>query len=893
MQYLFSIVMAVYNVELYLREAVDSLIAQDIGFDKIQLILVDDGSADGSGAICDEYAARYPDNVVVIHKENGGVSSARNAGLARVQGRYVNFMDSDDKLTANTLSLVYSFFEAHYDETDVVSIPFVFFDGKTGEHILNYKFQSGARVIDLKTEWDAAQLSSSSAFIKREAVGDLAFDVRLHYMEDAKFMHMILCKKETLGVMPQGRYMYRDRSAGMHSARQGAVKDKRWYIPKLHFYYEETIRYFLSQFSHLPKFVQFVMMYDIQWIVEMPALPQGVLTKDEEAEYLRGLYALLPSIDDDVILAQRNIKIERKLFLLKKKYGCMPELRFTENDAALCYGGQPIRTLGSRQPRIDFIRMAPDSLSVEGRFTVFPLPETTSPVIAAFNSEPLSCQVFEDSGTLLALGEVILNAYRFRIDIPLTPDVAEGDLRIGTEACGRAIWAERYTFGPFSGLSEWYRSSYYIRGGWCVQNRGGLSFSKVRRLEAPKRELRFLWELATARKHRARRAVLNRLAYRFLRLFKRRPLWLISDRENRAGDNGEAFFRYMASEHPEVDARFILLKGSPDYKNLAQIGRMVPADSRRRKLLSLVCDYQISSQAGRSVYNPYTPKDAPYRDILAGRRFVFLQHGITQNNLSDWLKRPNQNIFGIIAAAKPEYESFLAPDYQYSQKTVWLTGFPRFDRLVSDAELRQITIMPTWRRYLMGTLDTQTDVWTLAPGFTDSDYYSFYNSLINSDRLLEAAKKWGYHIAFLPHPNLQPYIALFERKKEVLFLGPETLYRSVYQKSALVVTDYSSAVFDFAYLRHPVLYAQFDKDHFFSGEHTFSKGYFDYERDGFGEVEYDLEHTVDRIIEYMENGCQMKDEYRARADRFFAFNDRNNCRRVYEKLMEAGAAAEN
>ena len=67
----FSVVMAVYNVEPFLREAVESLIAQDFGFEKIQLIMVDDGSTDGSGAICDEYAAQYPENVLVIHKEIG------------------------------------------------------------------------------------------------------------------------------------------------------------------------------------------------------------------------------------------------------------------------------------------------------------------------------------------------------------------------------------------------------------------------------------------------------------------------------------------------------------------------------------------------------------------------------------------------------------------------------------------------------------------------------------------------------------------------------------------------------------------------------------------------------------------------------------------------------
>lgn len=105
----FSVVMAVYNVEPFLREAVDSLIAQNFGFEKIQLIMVDDGSTDGSGAICDEYAERYPDNVMVIHKENGGVSLARNEGLKYIQGRYINFMDADDKLGSKVMSIVYKF----------------------------------------------------------------------------------------------------------------------------------------------------------------------------------------------------------------------------------------------------------------------------------------------------------------------------------------------------------------------------------------------------------------------------------------------------------------------------------------------------------------------------------------------------------------------------------------------------------------------------------------------------------------------------------------------------------------------------------------------------------------------------------------------------------------
>lgn len=90
---LISIIVPVYNVEKYLRECVDSICGQK-GINA-EIILVDDGSKDASGAICDEYAGAY-ENIKVIHKENGGLASARNAGLDKIAGKYVGFVDSDD-----------------------------------------------------------------------------------------------------------------------------------------------------------------------------------------------------------------------------------------------------------------------------------------------------------------------------------------------------------------------------------------------------------------------------------------------------------------------------------------------------------------------------------------------------------------------------------------------------------------------------------------------------------------------------------------------------------------------------------------------------------------------------------------------------------------------------
>lgn len=97
---LLSIIVAVYGAENYLKSCIESILDQD--FKDYELILVDDGSKDNSGEICDFYAGK-DDRIKVIHKKNGGVSSARNAGLRIARGKYVQFLDSDDTLVKHSL----------------------------------------------------------------------------------------------------------------------------------------------------------------------------------------------------------------------------------------------------------------------------------------------------------------------------------------------------------------------------------------------------------------------------------------------------------------------------------------------------------------------------------------------------------------------------------------------------------------------------------------------------------------------------------------------------------------------------------------------------------------------------------------------------------------------
>ncbi len=118
-QYKVSIIVAVYNVERYIQRCVDSLLNQT--YRNTEIILVDDGSTDGSAAICDDYAAKDP-RVKVVHKPNGGVSSARQAGLEECSGDYVIHADPDDYVEADMIASLLA--KAIETEADIVTCDF-------------------------------------------------------------------------------------------------------------------------------------------------------------------------------------------------------------------------------------------------------------------------------------------------------------------------------------------------------------------------------------------------------------------------------------------------------------------------------------------------------------------------------------------------------------------------------------------------------------------------------------------------------------------------------------------------------------------------------------------------------------------------------------------------
>lgn len=181
--------------------------------------------------------------------------------------------------------------------------------------------------------------------------------------------------------------------------------------------------------------------------------------------------------------------------------------------------------------------------------------------------------------------------------------------------------------------------------------------------------------------------------------------------------------------------------------------------------------------------------------------------------------------------------------------------------------------MPSWRRYL-----TNENKYTIS----NSSYFKTYNALINNEKLIQKLKENNFKIIFRPHPHVYEFIDLFDENEYVTIDHERGSYQDLFKKGALLVTDYSSVSFDFAYLKKPVLYYHYGEDYHFNLEES----YFDYETMGFGEVCRSEDELVEIIGEYMENDCKMKDKHVKNVEDYFLFTDKNNCMRVHEAIKK-------
>lgn len=439
-------------------------------------------------------------------------------------------------------------------------------------------------------------------------------------------------------------------------------------------------------------------------------------------------------------------------------------------------------------------------------------------------------------------------------------------------------------------LTEKTASSYFRQSGWLFRSAppNGFSVRPASFLRHVAWELRYdIWLLTHHVGRRTKVCIPIRwLALFFRPLMLKRRTWLIMDRFLLADDNGQALFQYLVKHRTEFGIRpvFFLKRDSPDWNSVQGMGPVRSYTSARFRFASLFAEWIVSSHYHHPIVNPLSAQPNLYRGIAADLKYCYLDHGVINNDCSGMLNRSSTDLtlFTMVSEREKRYVEE-TPSFGYPSDKLVLTGRPRFD-LLYDKREKVITFCPTWRHELCSGLNKKTGDLALAEGFERTPYFLHLKAALTSQRLHATAEQLGFCIQFIPHPVFQPYADLFAFDPRVRVIADKVCYRDIFAHSAICVSDYSSTVFTFAYLGKPVVYYQPDKPHY-------EESYFIYERDGFGPVTRTPDALVDILIDLMERDVKkMEEPYRSRAESFFAFHDRNNCRRVAEAILAASTS---
>lgn len=355
-------------------------------------------------------------------------------------------------------------------------------------------------------------------------------------------------------------------------------------------------------------------------------------------------------------------------------------------------------------------------------------------------------------------------------------------------------------------------------------------------------------------------------------------LWLVCERGTDARDNGYVFLKYLREYHPEIPCVYAITKSSADYNKVACLGNVVRYGSLKHLYYVNNATHIISTHTSGFLWQSNLVNVQILRRFYRHNAYtVFLQHGI----IKDWIVGLTYPVYRcdlFICGSKKEYE-VIKSTYGHPDGVVQYTGLCRFDNLHDFITKKQILIMPTWRMYLN---HSDEDC------FVKSDYYLNFSAILSNQRVIELLELYDYELVFYPHYEMQKYIHLFQSCHERVKIAKFSCYdvQTLLKDSALLITDYSSVAFDFAYMKKPLIYFQFDKDKFFSNHYQI--GYFNYETMGFGKTVQSIDDLIEEIKSNLDAKCQIKEPYISRINEHYELHDAKNCERVFNCISRLG-----
>ena len=856
-----AVIIPVYNAEHYLNRCIDSLINQTFDINCIQVILINNNSTDKSVEICEAYSRQY-NNIQLYHEESPGPSFARNTGLRNVDSKYIMFLDADDYLSNITIKNVVDFFEKHYHEVDLVSYHETRYEAGNSYNHMRYKYLKNTGIYDLDKTIFALQVRLNICI---KSSTNLLFDETMIFQEDQKFCSEILKSKRKLGYVKEAEYHYEMHDAGLVDQNQSSL-----------YCFETSTKLFEDIFSSftgdVPKYYQALFLHDSIWKFKSNKFWPFQYSGNEFLAAKQRIINLLDKVDLDVIYSYPNIDIYEKMYWIRLKSNLDISCYINTDGIKLVNGSDIFYTRKDIELVLKKVKLIGNTYKILGFFKSEAFNFWDKPhAFITVNNKPYDLELTDCGAGYYKVKEKTDTFWGIDFSVLLDSEYIEIKFFLEVENIPINITFYNTEQVPFSKTPV---RRYICKEYECIQKDNSITLIK--------RDNEYIDAFREAENNSIYKdyALLKHLRENISKKSTGK-IWLYSDGPSVRCDN--AFFQYQNDKNiNDGIERYYVITNDDFPENQDNSCNYIYARSLTHLELFFQAEKILTSFAEEDVYWPLVAvRDRQLMRDMFNAEVVYLQHGVLHAHLPWYYSKTMASIDKVVISTYFE-KGNLINQYDFKMEDLYCTGMARYDLINRTASpCKKILFAPSWRSYLVQKRDANS----LKRGEKDITSFSYYKNIIkllSSKKLFELLDQNDFELDVKLHPEfLKVYQGIFSDLSNTrINILDQEVDLTQYQ---LMITDFSSMLYDFLYLKRPIMYFIPDHLEFISGMNHYRALDIPL-TDGFGELSTSVNQTIKLISQYMKNDFQISSPYREKIDNLF-FDITDARKHLYNNLV--------
>lgn len=869
-EYKVSVIVPVYNVENYIRDCLNSLINQTIPKSDIEVLIINDGSTDNSLEICEEYARLFP-FFKVFSKENEGLSATRNYGIKRAKGKYLMYIDSDDMYTSDTVKAVTDFFDTVYDEVDVVCYkdqPYN--NGKKMPLHFRYNYLKKSGVYDLNMFPYILQTRVSVAVKNLFEDNILFYEKEKVSHEDLIYNNENVKRKMKIGFCNQGEYMYNrsNESSIMHTS----------FVPMYLFngcldYYEKLF----DQYSDgVPKYYQAMYFHDISWKIKENILMPYHLQGREYESAVKRLKLLLDRVDDEIILTCPSTDNFHRHFFMNWKHDKV-DCTVVAKNGLVCVEKQGREIFKQQKFEICLYKLQIENKCLRMiafvKSALFNYMEKPKVYVVIKNAQGQSIkynlELKLSSESYYHTKVQTNNFWQFVFEYYID-EIQSYWIEVEIDGVAYPTY---YWFAPTCPYANEIKNYNAIYGKYTIDFVKNIFYIKKHSIE----EMTLLRENKTSRYMGTDGSVYS-VRYAADNMVNK-EIWLYYDCLGVNKDNGWFQFVNDYGKDDDIERYYVNANDrTPEMEKYAK--SIIKFGSFEHKILYVAAKKIITAYVETENICPFKKTERVFFADIAHAQVIYLQHGILHAHLP-WKYSPARiEADKVVVSSNFEIDN-LVNIYKFKKEDLIPVGMARFEMMNrTKRPIRRILFAPSWRNYLIGPRNGNQWIY-MDEKFVKSDYFTNFNEFLNDPRLENVLANNNVYLDVKLHPIFVPYKKYFDHiNPHVSFVGDEV----VDDEYSMYITDFSSYVFNFAYMNRYILYYVPDWIQFISGMNQYRELDLPFEK-AFGPLVKEGKAAICEIEEAINSDFTPKKIYKERMSKFFLPME-NNREKLYEYMTK-------